>query len=211
MTDVKHILFFDEGKVESTGNFRINKLIESCLEFSTIVEFHTQLNYHFDFLDGSGNEIKLLFEKEKVSYIFIHHSFNEPTMIQSNHFDILHDILGDKLIIFSGESYNDLNKGRLRRDDVYLNFRNFLDLSIKINEYRLEVFTERNFKRKIIDDYFEFFKKSLEEGKDIALDSLYINKLSILLNFDLGILVQRLQPMDELDIIEFFETKIGTI
>lgn len=211
MTDVKHILFFDEGKVESTGNFRINKLIESCLEFSTIVEFHTQLNHHFDFLDGSGNEIKLLFEKEKVSYIFIHHSFNEPTMIQSNHFDILHDILGDKLIVFSGESYNDLNKGRLRRDDVYINFRNFLDLSIKINEYRLEVFTERNFKRKIIDDNFEFFKKSLEEGKDIALDSLYINKLSILLNFDSGILVQRLQPMDELDIIEFFETKIGTI
>lgn len=211
MTDVKHILFFDEGKVESTGNFRINKLIDSCLEFSTIVEFHTQLNHHFDFLDGSGNEIKLLFEKETISYIFIHHSFNEPTMMQSNHFDILHDMLGDKLIVFSGESYNDLNKGKLRRDDVYLNFRNFLDFSKKINEYRLEIFTERNFKRKIIDDYFEFFKKSLEESKDIALNSSYFHRLGILLNFDLEILAQRLQPMDEFGIIEFFETKIGTI
>lgn len=211
MINVKQVLFFDEGKAESSGTFRVNQLIALNKEFSSEVEFHTELNNHFDFRDGSGNEIKLLFEKEKVSYIFIHHSFNEPTIVQSNYFDMLRDLLKDKLLVFSGDSYNDLKSGRLRRDDVYNNFKKFMELSASLKQYRLEVFVERNYKRKIAEDFFEDFKKILEDGKENAFASDSLSKLCILLNLDISIFLQRFSQVDELDIIEFIETKIGIL
>lgn len=211
MTKQKQILFFDEGNAESTGVFRVLSLKETCSDYEPIVGFFTELDQHFDFADSSGNEVNILFSIDEIDYIFIHHSFNMSSSIPSNCFDLLREQLGKKLVVFSGETANDLKVNRLKRDDTYKNFNFFLEVFMLFGEYRLEVFTERNFYRLLAEEYFEEFRSIIEESKEKAFSSVVFKKLSKLTGNDIEALAQRLVTMSEEEIILFIDQQIATL
>ncbi|HOY17982.1 MAG TPA: hypothetical protein PLC89_11825 [Haliscomenobacter sp.] len=211
MTKQKPILFFDEGYVEDTGVFRVLSLEETCSDYEPIIGFFTELNQHFDFADGSGNEVNILFSTDEIDYVFIHHSFNMPSSIPSNCFDLLREQLGKKLVVFSGETTNNIKLNRLKRGDTYKNFKLFLNIFKLLGEYRLEAFSERNFYRILAEEYLEGFRLILEENKEKALLSLEFEKLTILINKNKDVLIQRISIMDEEEIIQFIDKQIETL
>lgn len=211
MTNSIKVLFFDEGLRESSGEYRINLLAKSCFEYNKIVKFYSSLSYHFDFLDNSGNEIKILFDETKIDYIFIHHSFDLPSSIPSNCFDVLRNSLKGKLITFSGDTFSSMKLGKLRRDDVYNHFKEFLDIHAILHEWHLNLFTERNYKRRIAELNFESFRNVLEDDITSSLKTKELIKISSLIGIDTDKLINYLSQLDELSIIEFLETKINTI
>jgi len=205
------ILFFDEGLAESTREYRVSLLANSCCAFSDIAQFHTKLSDHFDFLDNSGNDIKVLFNEENIDFVFIHHSFDLPSSIPSNCFEVLRERLKGKLITFSGDTFSSIEKGALRRDDVYSHFKEFIEIYMLIKEWHLKVFTDPNCKRSIAEYNFELFRHVLEDELSLAFKTTAFTKICTLLQTDSAKLIIHLSQMDESSIIEFLETKINNL
>ncbi|AEE51569.1 hypothetical protein [Haliscomenobacter hydrossis] len=80
-----------------------------------------------------------------------------------------------------------------------------------LGEYRLEVFTERNFYRLLAEEYLEEFRSIIEESKEKAFSSVVFKKLSKLTGNDIEALAQRLVTMSEEEIILFIDQQIATL
>lgn len=211
MTSKTKILFFDEGIHESTREYRISVLVEICKKYEGIIKFETSVLNYFDFLDNSGNEINVLFDINEMDFVFIHHSFNLPSAIPSNCFDILKQKLKEKLIVFSGDMPINIKEGKLRRDDVYCNFIKFLEIHDLIGVWYLKAFTERNVIRNLADYNLELYRNALEKDLNSSFFTKEFNNISSLIRVDIDILKNHLIEMDELSIMEYLETKIDLL
>ena len=211
MTSKTKILFFDEGIHESTREYRISVLVEICKKYEGIIKFETSVLNYFDFLDNSGNEINILFDINEMDFVFIHHSFNLPSAIPSNCFAILKQKLNEKLIVFSGDMPNSIKDGRLRRDDVYKHFKEFLEIHSLIGEWVPEVFTDRNAIRSLAEHNLELYRTALENDLSSSFVTKAFKNISFLLRLDTVKLANYLNKLDELSVMEYLETKINLL
>lgn len=183
MTRKNKILFIDDGK-NNQGDLRIETLKYIKIDYPAIVTLSSNIKEYFDFGDGSGESCRLLFDSNEYMYIFIHHSFNDPTLLPSNGLDLLKSHLEPHTLKpFSGSASGDEVYSRA---DVYKLFREFIEYYVRYRRWVPYCFINSEYKKILAQDIFEDFKEIAEQGKNTAMQSSTYIELIHYLNDQLG-------------------------
>lgn len=143
------ILIIDDKKEQGSMPQNIVGLASTiCVDdphFKDIVICSKKASDYFSW-EPAGNECIPLFDSKEYDFIFIHHSLQGDSIFPSNIVDLIKNVLGTKLILFSGSSSeNFLNTSEtytyrsISRPKLLSKLEEFIKKSFIINEWKAEI------------------------------------------------------------------------
>jgi hypothetical protein len=139
---MKKILLIDDGD----NGRRIDFWAKRIASNETLVALSSSHHTFFS-VDESGNDHKLLFDKEDFEFVFFHDSQGADRQLPSNVIDSLRmDLLKNQLVRFSGSLVTSLASKTIAREDLEKNFADFISTSKTLEEWVLPVAYGHNYK-----------------------------------------------------------------
>lgn len=146
---MKRLLFIDDKEVVTNGysaNWRIEDWKSRVPDQPNYIDFSRTASDYFKW-DGAGNECEPLIKLEEYAYVFIHHSQKDDNIIPSSIIDLIKGMLGERLILFSGniqEYYLNSDNEKLiyrsiTRDKLSTRFSEFIKKSVRLGEWIPEI------------------------------------------------------------------------
>lgn len=196
---MRKILIIDDKEVNSENIAVTADEIRNSLrsEISPLIVTSRKAELYFQW-DDAGNRCEPLFETNDYDFVFIHHSQQSDSIFPSNIMDLIKDILGEKLVLFSGstvENFCDNSEKYVNRSisrkKILDKLPEFLKKSVLLGEWKAELLFyvyEENLIRKIImmqeqelDDDLIFISSEMEHFLKLKFINVGSSKYSDLL------------------------------
>ena len=121
----------------------VKEIIGDCCDY---LEVTRSANEYFKW-DPAGNECVPLFDVDKYAFVFIHHSQKGDSLIPSTVIDLIKQILGEKLVLFSGNidehfincENRDYIFRSIKRNKLRTKLKGFILHSIRLKEWVIEI------------------------------------------------------------------------
>lgn len=205
MTKPDNILLIDDGKLND-GSLRINQLKYLEQKYPDLLTLSSTIDDFFDFGDIAGNDCKLKFSPDAYRYIFIHHSYDEPTLLPTNGLLLIKNkFKGGKVYGFSGGSTE--RNEVLHRNDMYGLFPTFIEYFIRYKRWMPYCFEKADYKRRFALGLLEELVSEVINGVKEPLNSETHHTLRNYLSEEFGYLEDT--PHEDIHGIKaFFEKHI---
>jgi hypothetical protein len=163
--DLRPILLIDD---KSEGQFRGEVFMQELSnELQQLVDFHMDINKLI--VKSDEWSVDLLFDPKKYVGVFLHHSYKDPLINESQLSDLRDKLRNLDLIIFSGGMDTNLSTKMVRRESLFgYSLKPALDSYFKIGVFPTSYLFGGNINRfyPIIDEMHQILE---EEGKDRLL------------------------------------------
>lgn len=205
MNKKRKILFIDDGKSDD-GSYISTKLEQRCKKFQNdeLIHFDNVASNYFE-INSAGTQCNILFPHKEYEFIFIHHSFNEPTLLPSNGIDLIKNSFSGILCPFSGGTQKP--DEIFERQIVYDRLYDFLDFYQKYNKWMLYCFKEEGYKRKFAQELLEDLLTQISSDLTSFINSEEYQAIKEFVRSELSI-YEQLPKNSKVKTIEFLRDKI---
>jgi hypothetical protein len=190
--NLKPILLIDDKK---EGQYRGELFIENLPDdLRVLVDFHFDVNQLFKIVNEW--DVKLLFDLEKYVSVFLHHSYNDPLVNESQLSHIRNNLQNSELLIFSGGTDNNLQRRQIRRETLFTYLGKAIDAYKKIGIFPNVYLFDRSINRfyPIIDQMIQILE---EQGKDKLLSCESFRTYISISGWDLKLVQNNFQRFSE--------------
>ena len=190
--NLKPILLIDDKR---EGQYRGELFIENLPDdLRVLVDFHFDVNQLFKIVNEW--DVKLLFDLEKYVSVFLHHSYNDPLINESQLSHIRNNLQNSELLIFSGGTDNNLQRRQIRRETLFTYLGKAIDAYKKIGIFPTVYLFERSINRfyPIIDQMIQILE---EQGKDKLLSCESFRTYISISGWDLKLVQNNFQRFSE--------------
>lgn len=163
--DLRPILLIDD---KEDGQFRGKVFMqELSIDLQLLVDFHMNVNQLI--ITSDEWSVEVLFDPKKYVGVFLHYSYEDPLINESQLSDLRDKLKNLDLVIFSGGTETNPSTKQVRRESLFGNFlKPAIDAYFKMEVFPTSYLYGGNINRfyPIIDEMYQVLE---DEGKDTLL------------------------------------------